>query len=285
MREYQQHELSAAFPGMSKPEFAALVEDLAENGQREPAVRFEGKILDGWHRVRGCQACGRVPIIVDLPPGIEPVAFVLSRNLHRRHLTGLQRAAAVVACREWAGAGKPANLDMVSTLADMARDAEVSTKTVQRAKAAHTAGLGEAVRAGVITAKDTAVFARVPREWVDGLGGDRFIESCAAFEVTMQLAWDTFVVMAIWPELGLKIRRGEIETEEAKAFVMKHDLDLARRAWSGELELSLAAFDRLREESEKDLSWLTEEVAAKLVERTLLEEVADGEAEAAKGPH
>lgn len=162
MREYHQHPLSAAFPGMSQSELAALTDDIAEEGQREPITLFEGKILDGWHRYQACNACGRVPVTVELPGGVNPVAFVKSRNLHRRHLTGSQRAAAVVACGEWAETGRPKNpapgaaFPIKPTVQEMAKEAEVSPRTIQHAKTAHAAGMGGDVRDGSISAKAAA---------------------------------------------------------------------------------------------------------------------------------
>lgn len=162
MSKYQQHELSAAFPGMTTSELAALTADIAEEGQREPITLFQGKILDGFHRYCACNNCGRVPKFVELPAGVDPVAFVKSRNLHRRHLSGSQRAAAVVACNEWArpganqhtGASAPGAAP--ATVKAMAKEAEVSPRTIQHAKAAHVSGKGGAVRDGEISAKDAA---------------------------------------------------------------------------------------------------------------------------------
>ena len=169
---YQQHPLSAAFPGMSKTDLAALTDDIAEEGQREPITLYEGMILDGWHRYQACVACGRVPVTVELPSGIDPVAFVKSHNLHRRHLTGSQRAEAVTACSEWAErgtsqknarTGEPGS-PLPLTVAEMAASADVSERTIQQAKAAHVAGLGEAVRDGKITAKQGAAIAKLPED-------------------------------------------------------------------------------------------------------------------------
>lgn len=173
---YQRHPLSAAFPSMPGHEIDALAADIKANGQREPAVIFEGQILDGWHRYRACEIAG-VPLAVTafLADG-DPVAFVKSRNLHRRHLTESQRAAAVVACSRWAPTGRPAESAApaarspkatpseekaepgaaFSTTAELAREADVSERTIRQAKVAESAGLGGAVREGKVSAKRAA---------------------------------------------------------------------------------------------------------------------------------
>lgn len=161
--ELKQHPLSAAFPAMSAEDFAALVQDIEANGQREPVIVFEGMVLDGWHRYSACVQLGIKPQQFTFAEGKDPVAFVLSQNLHRRHLTGSQRAAAVVACAEWSPRGKPAaKPEMVSGLreADMAKVAGTSDRTIRDAKVAHKAGLTDAVKAGALTAHEAAQVAR-----------------------------------------------------------------------------------------------------------------------------
>lgn len=161
----KQHPLSAAFPAMPEDEFSALVEDIKTNGLREPIVIFEHKILDGWHRFRACEKAGIPCKTLQLPVTKDPVAYVLSRNLHRRHLSGSQRAGAVVACSTWAQRGANQHRGSAPgaeapTVAEMARAADVSPRTIEQAKRAHEAGLGDAVKDGALTAKQAAEVAR-----------------------------------------------------------------------------------------------------------------------------
>lgn len=87
------HPLAAIFPLIDGPDFDSLRDDIAAHGVREPVVLFEGAILDGRNRYRASQAAG-----VDCPMteyrGDDPAAYVVSLNLHRRHLTESQRAMA-----------------------------------------------------------------------------------------------------------------------------------------------------------------------------------------------
>jgi N6-adenosine-specific RNA methylase IME4 len=87
------HEAANIFPLMQGDEYEALRADIAEYGQREPIhVDDEGAIIDGRNRHRAC-------LDLDIAPRIETwrggsvVAFVISANLHRRHLNSGQRAA------------------------------------------------------------------------------------------------------------------------------------------------------------------------------------------------
>jgi|GEM_PF-3187041 len=86
------HEYSTIFPLMSPDEFKALTEDLRENGLREPITIHDGKIVDGRNRYEACLKLGIEPTLVPWDEREDLIDFVISRNLHRRHLTESQRA-------------------------------------------------------------------------------------------------------------------------------------------------------------------------------------------------
>jgi hypothetical protein len=160
----KRHPLSAAFPDMDPTDFASLVADIEKNGLREHGWVFEGMILDGWHRYRACEESG-VRFRWEQYDGTDPIGFVRSRNLERRHLTPSQRAAAIVACHAWRPEGRPKKLrpgDGVFAVVGgkWAKQAGVGTITIERAKAAHKAGLGKAVRDGAMSAKTAADLAK-----------------------------------------------------------------------------------------------------------------------------
>ena len=63
----------------------------APHGVREPIWLYEGKVLDGRNRHRAAAVSG-VPCPTCNYAGKDPVGFVISLNLKRRHLSELQRA-------------------------------------------------------------------------------------------------------------------------------------------------------------------------------------------------
>lgn len=161
-----QHPLSAAFPGMAPLDFAELTNDIRSNGVQQPITIFEDMVLDGWHRYRAAYASGQ-----DCPclpfTGADPRRFVLSLNLNRRHLTGSQKAEAVVSVNSWQPSGPPRKGEPgspLSTVKEMAEEAGVSERTIQKAKKAHAAGLGDAVKAGKVSVKKAAEIADLPEE-------------------------------------------------------------------------------------------------------------------------
>lgn len=160
--QLQQHPLSAAFPSIADVDLDALAEDIKKHGQRERGTLLKGMVLDGWHRYLACERLG-IPFTASEFDGEDPVAFVLSRNLHRRHLTASQRAAAVVACHNWRPAGKSRGAELHGvTKAEMADEAQVSERTIVHAKQAHQAGLSEAVKSGQVSVERAAEIAKLP---------------------------------------------------------------------------------------------------------------------------
>jgi hypothetical protein len=94
MTAYDFHPLADMFPLMEGEDFDALVADIKANDLRDNMILYEGKILDGRNRYRACKAAG-VEVhywhFYDLNDRLDPAAYVISANLHRRHLTAEQK--------------------------------------------------------------------------------------------------------------------------------------------------------------------------------------------------
>lgn len=103
MTQYELHPLCTLFPRLGEGEFDALVADIRVNGLREPITLHDGMVLDGGNRYRACIAAGVEPHFKEHSGG-NIVSFVLSANLHRRHLSAGQQAAIVASAQDWAKA-------------------------------------------------------------------------------------------------------------------------------------------------------------------------------------
>jgi len=93
---YEFHPFANVFPLLDGDDLGTLTEDIRENGQREPVILYDGKILDGRNRYRACVELG-IPAIFDHSKASndeEALRESVSRNLRRRHLTPTQRALA-----------------------------------------------------------------------------------------------------------------------------------------------------------------------------------------------
>lgn len=89
--------LADRFPLMPDEGLNELAADIAENGQQEPVViaqiDSEWQLIDGRNRLAACKLAGVTPQYRVLDA--DPTAYVLSANVHRRHLTKGQQAMAV----------------------------------------------------------------------------------------------------------------------------------------------------------------------------------------------
>jgi hypothetical protein len=104
---YTTHPAADIFPLMDDGTFALLVADIEKHGLTEPciAVDVDGEtlVLDGRNRLRACLQLGgqgRFEPRWRKYTGPDPVAYVVSTNLHRRHLTESQRALAAARIEE-----------------------------------------------------------------------------------------------------------------------------------------------------------------------------------------
>jgi ParB-like chromosome segregation protein Spo0J len=90
------HPLADIFPLMEGVEFDELVADIKAHGLHEEIVLFDGMILDGRNRYRACLAADVAAITYNADKYIsDPATYVVSANLHRRHLTQDQRRALI----------------------------------------------------------------------------------------------------------------------------------------------------------------------------------------------
>jgi len=92
--ERQYHPVASLFPLLEGPEFEELKADIAAHGLLEAIwLHPDGSIIDGRNRHRACIETATRPGFRTWDNGGSLVSFVVSMNLHRRHLSIGQRAA------------------------------------------------------------------------------------------------------------------------------------------------------------------------------------------------
>jgi N6-adenosine-specific RNA methylase IME4 len=98
------HDVANIFPLLHGEEFERLKQDIADNGLLEPIVLYhDGSIIDGRNRHRACIETGTPPRFERWDGNgsySELVTYVVSKNLHRRHLGSSQQAAIAVEASE-----------------------------------------------------------------------------------------------------------------------------------------------------------------------------------------
>lgn len=87
------HPAAEIFPLIEGASLVDLANDIKANGLREPVTLHpDGRILDGRNRYRACGLVGVEPSFRTWNGEGSPVAYVVSLNLHRRHLDASQLA-------------------------------------------------------------------------------------------------------------------------------------------------------------------------------------------------
>jgi N6-adenosine-specific RNA methylase IME4 len=173
------HEYANLFPMLSSDTLAMLSADIAEHGIREPVMLYQGKVLDGRNRCLAANDIGiDVPTRDFVGDDAAALAFVISTNLHRRHLTESQRAsiAARLANMRVGKPANPANLPLYvsqsvapppvsqSEAASLLNVSERSVRTARKVQEHGAPELVAAVDSGMASVSAAAEIAQVPHD-------------------------------------------------------------------------------------------------------------------------
>lgn len=161
------HPIADLFPLMTEAALDDLVDDIRRHGLREPIWLYQQQVLDGRNRLRACQAADVTPVFREYD-GDDPLNFVVSLNLHRRHLSESQRAmvASKVANR-LVGQFNSANLQNCKTTDEAAEIFNVSERSIYSAKTVRRQGIPELIQkveAGDVKVSVAADVAGLPEE-------------------------------------------------------------------------------------------------------------------------
>ena len=135
--------LARAYPDLLPHEFAAMVEDIRQEGQEEPIDVWRGQIIDGRHRFFACLITRVIPTFRYPPAEANPFRHVRRKNDLRRHSNPNDRVETAYAVWAMEREGFPdlsddaevdfANLQndwVKSRLEEVAAEAGVSTRLV-----------------------------------------------------------------------------------------------------------------------------------------------------------
>jgi len=164
------HEYAELFPWIEGRAFDELKEDIRKNGVLEPIVFLDGAILDGRNRYIAARDLGIEYPRVEFD-GPDALAFVIAKNLARRHLSESQRGmvAAKLAKLPRGGDRKSDTFDQTANLrTDQAADMlNVSSRTVETARKVVNDGAPElvaAVESGAVSVSAAADVATLPKQ-------------------------------------------------------------------------------------------------------------------------
>ena len=85
------HPAANLFPLLEGAALQSLADDIKANGLQYPIITLDDRVLDGRNRLTACGMAKVEPRFRNAPANCDPVTYVISANLHRRHLSESQR--------------------------------------------------------------------------------------------------------------------------------------------------------------------------------------------------
>lgn len=164
LKPYPHHPYADLFPMMEPAEFKEHADDVEANGLYDDIWLLDGKVLDGRNRQKACFERGAEPRYKEYK-GRDPLGFVISKNLRRRHLNESQRALVAARMADAKKGGQAAGEAATSTKS-AAKKLKVSPSLVKTAKTVLKKGAAELVAAvdkGELTASAAAEAAKLPK--------------------------------------------------------------------------------------------------------------------------
>lgn len=166
------HDYANLFPMLDGSAQDALRSDIQQHGIRQPVILFAGRILDGRNRFMAARDLGlKFPAADFVGTDVEARDYVLSTNLHRRHLTESQRAAVAAKLANMKQGERTdlhlsANLPKVSQseAADMLSVSERSVTTAKKVIEQGAPELVAAVEQGAVSVSAAAIVSCLPKD-------------------------------------------------------------------------------------------------------------------------
>ncbi len=172
------HPIAEIFPLIEGDAYEKLKTDIKQHGQREPIITYQGQILDGRNRYHACRDLGIKPRTEEWHGGGSLLDFVVSRNLHRRHLSPSQQAMigvrlvkeyeAEASCQKSAAHDNPrANLPTGRLRDKVAKQVGTSSRNIASGLQVENKGVPElvaAVNRNEIKVSPAALLASQPKE-------------------------------------------------------------------------------------------------------------------------
>jgi len=148
------HPIAGLFPPLPDAEYQELVQDIRDNGQRDPITVWKENgnewIVDGCSRFKACTEIGAAVKVdyEEFSGDGEIFAFVMSRNMRRRHMGTSQRSLLAAELAQYYMdniARDDSEQSASAALKETAKAQRVSPRSVASGKALEIAGVDELV--------------------------------------------------------------------------------------------------------------------------------------------
>ena len=279
--EYRINEIADALPMVSDVELQELADDIKANGQIESIKLWNDEIIDGRNRYAACKLAGVDPRFETIEVD-DPVSYVTSTNVRRRHLTKQQIGlfiafATEVMSREESGKKSAIargekehvqNCTSSKTDAERAKDAGISVRTLKTARkmvkddpeTARSVMRGEKPKA-----KDDASQGMKAATAYEAIQDGVFAEDVEAAEeygINRGRVSEYRSVVTADPDLAAKVKAGEVPLAEAYRTVKAKDPDVAEVF----AKLSKADQKIIQRQFDKDLAEMKRQLRKQLVD-------------------
>ena len=184
LNKLEVHPLASLFPSLSEREQRELEKSIDEIGLQEEITLYGGKILDGVHRNNACIKVGVQPMYKNLPDGISAEAYVVAKNLYRRHLNPAQKVNVALEFREKKHEKENNEKILIEKLKKENKDdiliqnALMVRETKENEKIAKLFGTKlESVRQGIVIKNKAKKDPKIAADWEAALKGQTTIEA------------------------------------------------------------------------------------------------------------
>lgn len=222
--KHSAHALAALFPLTAPDTQTEIIADMRKNGfdEKHPIVLLDDTVLDGRTRLFCALEADVEPIFRDFDPAKDgtPVQFVRRENMHRRHMSPSQRAAAAVALMPFLAADREA--------AEQANAATPPPAEAPQGATAQAAATDETSTPSDVQNPTSAPEpAATPKETPKG----RLVDTAAAqMNVSAANVTKAKKIEKEAPDLYKKIQDGLITVHEATTQLAERKLSAAGRA-------------------------------------------------------
>jgi DNA modification methylase len=208
------HDVASIFPMMNEDEYQGLRRDIEAKGQREPVWTYQGKVIDGRNRLRACMELGITPKTREWDGKGSLVEFVVSLNLHRRHLNSGQRAMCADEAKE----------RIAKEIADEERQRKQRVQAeIERKKREVVASPPPENRKPDERTCQSFDKSAQDEPTKKAISRDAKKEAAALFGTNHQYIADAQTVRSKAPDLAEKVKSGEITLPQAKREVARQE--------------------------------------------------------------
>lgn|GEM_PF-6544091 len=211
MQDVTIHPFAEIFPLMGAKDFELLKADISANGQRDPiALTERDELLDGRNRLRACRELGIEPFFMTIgdEDGFDALAWVMSKNLHRRQLDPSQRAMCAARVASLSVGKPPTN------------STNLSNYTAEQASALFGVAIGTIQYARRVIREGCVELVSLCEQGESVATACKFIDACDGKKEQSKIAREG------WKAIAAKAKAGKTPAATTEEPVVEHRMEV-----------------------------------------------------------